>query len=185
MLSAQGIAQRDVVLEASHGEHLALAMQEDQSRAGYLGGILFHGAVKAAYQRSFLLWCSRAVTTWEAREVFFWPSFCLSYLAGASHTQVDVSQHLCIQGWILQHALGAPCEYCHMAQGRQTYLGLHPRGLQVLSKIHTSLKHGVTVQGKSELSTSVCSDNAGIFYKNLLNGKTKFLCVGFQYFNLG
>lgn len=98
MLPAQGIAQRTVVLEPSHGEHLALAMQEGQSRAGYLGEIVFHGAVAAAYECSFPLWRSRAVTAQEAREVTFWPSFCLSYLPGTSQIQVVVSQYLCFQG---------------------------------------------------------------------------------------
>lgn len=44
----------------------------------------------------------------------------------------------------------------------------------MLSKISTSCRHGVTVQEKSELPTSVCSDSAGIFYKKLQNGKTNF-----------
>lgn len=88
MLPAQG----DAVLEPRHEEHLAFAVREGQSRAGCRGGILFRGAVRAAHQFiPFLAFRSR-----EAKEVTFWPSFCLSYLAGASQIQLIVSWHLCI-----------------------------------------------------------------------------------------
>lgn len=104
MLPAQGIAQGDAVLEPRHGEHLALAVREGQSRAGCLGGILFCGAMRAAHQHSFPFWRSGAVTPREAKEATFWPAFCLSYLAGASQIQLAVSRRLCSQGWIPQSA---------------------------------------------------------------------------------
>lgn len=72
------------------------------------------------------------------------------------------------------------------AQGRLDCLGLFaPRGVQVMSKIHTCLRQVVSVWQKYEFFTSVCSDNAKSFCKNLQNGRTHFLCMGFQYFNVG
>lgn len=93
-LPAQGIAQGDAVLEPRHRERLVLTVREGQSRAGRLGAIFFHGAMRAAHQCPFHFWCSGAETPQGAEEVTFWASFCLSYLAGASQIQLITSQHL-------------------------------------------------------------------------------------------
>lgn len=70
-LPAQGMAQGDAVLEPRHGERLALAVRESQSRAGCLGGILFHGAMRTAHQCPLPFWHSGAVTPREVRKGLF------------------------------------------------------------------------------------------------------------------
>lgn len=147
--------------------------------------LFFYGAMTAAYECSFPFWCWGAVAPQEAEEVTFWPPFCLSYLSGASQTP---SWCLCIQGWVLPTAEHTqPCEHplTPRPQGRLDCLGLFaPRRAQVMSKIHTCLRQVVSVQQKYAFSTSVCSDNAECFCKNLQNERTQFLCMGFHYFNL-
>lgn len=61
------------------------------------------------------------------------------------------------------------------AQGKLDCLGLFaPRGVQVMSKIHTCLRQVVSVQQKYEFSTSVSSGNAKCFCRNLQNERTHF-----------
>lgn len=48
-----------------------------------------------------------------------------------------------------------------------------------MSKIHTCLRQVISVQQKYEFSTSVCSDNAKCFCKNLKNERTHFCAWDF------
>lgn len=181
-----GVAQGDTVLEPGHGEHMALAVQEGQSGTGDLGGRFFVVQWELLMNVHSLfgvqeLWLPRRLRKW------------LFGLLAACHTYLELLRpchSVCAFRAGYCPVLSTPSPMSTLsspqAQGKLDLLGLFaPRGVQVMSKIHTCLRQVVSVQQKYEFSTSVCSANAKCFCRNLQSERIHFLCRRFHYFNLG
>lgn len=165
---------------------MALAVQEGQSGTRYLGRSFFVVQWELLMNVHSIfgvqeLWLPRRLRKW------------LFSLLSAFHTYLELASPchgVCAFRAGYCPVLSTPSPLSILspprAQDRLDCLGLFaPRGVQVMSKIHTCLRQVVSAQQKYEFFTSVCSDNAKSFCKNLQNGRTHFLCMGFQYFNLG